>query len=141
MGHCSFFSYLRIIALSKPIGLQLLHTLRGKTALGDLVSGPGQGPRHQSLVLEMMDCQDVGDHHDHHGDVEREQGAKDEEVLVVHLAHGARGHDVLHVQEGEDGDGGGEEEPQAPGERHLVEDAVLPLGPLPQRPPDASIPT
>ena len=60
----------------------------------------------------MMNCQDVGDHHDHHGDVEREQGAEDEEVLVVHLTHGARGHDVLHVQEGEDRDGGGQEDAQ-----------------------------
>ena len=87
----------------------------------------------------MVNSQDVGDDHDHHGDVEGEQGAEDEEGLVVHLAHVGRGHDVLHVEEGEHRDGGGQEEPQPPGQRHLVEDAVLTLGPLPQRSPDTTV--
>ena len=87
----------------------------------------------------MVNSQDVGDDHDHHGDVEGEQGAEDEEGLVVHLAHVGRGHDVFHVEEGEHRDGGGQEEPQPPGKRHLVEDAVLTLGPLPQRSPDTTV--
>ena len=113
--------------------------MRGKTALGDLVPGASQCAGHESLLLEMVNSQNVGDDHDHHGDVEGEQGAEDEEGLVVHLAHVGRGHDVLHVEEGEHRDGGGQEEPQPPGQRHLVEDAVLTLGPLPQRSPDTTV--
>ena len=70
----------------------LIATLRGETGFGDLMSGPGQCSRHQPLMLEVVDSEDVGDDHDHHGDVESEEGAEDEKVLVVHLAHAGLGH-------------------------------------------------
>ena len=60
-------------------------------------------------------------------------------MLIVHLADLGRGHDVLDVEDGEDGYGGGQEEAEAPGENHFVEDGVLPLGPLSERPPDAPV--
>ena len=102
---------------------------------------PRQRARHQPLPLEVVHGEGVGGHHDHHRDVEGEQRAEHEEVLVVHLAHPGPGHHVLHVEDGEEGDGRGEEQPQPPGQRHLVQDRVLALGPLPQRPPDPSVPT
>ena len=47
---------------------------------------PRQRARHQPLPLEVVHGEHVGGHHYHHRDVEREQRAEDEEVLVVHLA-------------------------------------------------------
>ena len=121
----------------------IIATLRGETGFGDLMSGPGQCSRHQPLMLEVVDSEDVGDDHDHHGDVESEEGAEDEKVLVVHLAHaGLRHgyqeshifflfffshlrHDVLHVEEGQDGDGRGQEQAQPPGQDHLCEQGLF----------------
>ena len=101
---------------------------------------PGAVERGELLLLEMVNRQDVGQDHDHHRDVEGEQGSEDEEVLIVHLADLGRGHDVLDVEDGEDGYGGGQEEAEAPGENHFVKYGVLALGPLSERSPDAPVP-
>ena len=37
------------------------------------------------LLFKVMDCQDICCHHDHHGDVEGEQGPDHQEVLVIHF--------------------------------------------------------
>ena len=105
--------------------------------LADLVSGTSQCG--ELLFLQMVNCQNVRGHHDHHGDVECEQRPEDEEVLVVHLAHLPGRHDVPDVEDGEDGYGGGQEEAEAPGENHFVEDGVFPLGPLAQWPSYSSV--
>ena len=91
MGHCSFSLYLRM-KIRLLVKALLIATLRGETGFGDLMSGPGQCSRHQPLMLEVVDSEDVGDDHDHHGDVESEEGAEDEKVLVVHLAHAGLRH-------------------------------------------------
>ena len=87
----------------------------------------------------MVNCQDVGRHHDHHRNVECQQGPEDEEVLVVHLANLLGRHDVPDVEDGEDGYGGGEEEAEAPGENNFVEDGMFAPGPLAQWPSDTSV--
>ena len=107
--------------------------------LADLVSGTSQSG--EFLFLEMVNCQNVGGHHDHHGDVEGEQRPEDEEVLVVHLAHLVGRHDVADVEEGEDGYWGGEKTPETPGENNFVEDGVFALGPLAQWPSYSSVAT
>ena len=60
----------------------------------------------QLLSLEVVHSEDVGRHHDHHRNVECQQGPEDEEVLVVHLANLLGRHDVPDVEDGEDGYGG-----------------------------------
>ena len=105
--------------------------------LADLMPGASQGG--ELLFLQMVNSQDISGHHDHHGDVERQQGAEDQEGLVVHLAHLLGRHDVPHVEDGEDGYWGGEEEAETPGEDNFVEDGVLTLGPLAQWPSYPSV--
>ena len=100
---------------------------------------PGAVERGELLLLEMVNRQDVGQDHDHHRDVEGEQGSEDEEVLIVHLADLGRGHDVLDVEDGEDGYRRGQEETQAPCEDNFVQYGVFPLGPLSQGPSDSSV--
>ena len=106
--------------------------------LADLMPGASQSGG-ELLFLEMVNSQDVGGHHDHHRDVEGQQRAEDQEVLVVHLAHLPGRHDVPDVEDGEDGYGGGQEEAEAPGENHFVEDGVFALGPLAQWPSYSSV--
>ena len=100
---------------------------------------PGAIESCESLFLEMMDCEDVGEYHDHHGDVEGQQRAKDQEVLVVHLTHFVCRHEVLHVEDGECWDGGSKEEAEAPGQNNFVEYGVFALCPLAQRSSDPSV--
>ena len=100
---------------------------------------PGAIESGQLLLLEVVNCQDVGQDHDHHRDVEGKQGPKDQEVLVVHLADLVCRHDVLDVEDGEDGYRRGQEETQAPCEDNFVQYGVFPLGPLSQGPSDSSV--
>ena len=93
---------------------------------------PGAAQSGELLLLQVVNGQNVGGHHDYHGDVESKQRAEDEEVLVVHLAHLVGRHDVPDVEDGEDGDGGGQEEAETPGENNFVEDGVFTLSPLAQ---------
>ena len=79
------------------------------------------------LLVEVEDCEDVGGHHDQHGDVEGEEGAYHQEVDVIELTHVRSGHVVLDVEDGEDRDGAGQEEAEAPGEADFVEDVILRL--------------
>ena len=52
------------------------------------------------LLLEVVDCQHVGCDHGHHGDVEGEQRANHQEVIIVHFTQSVHWHDVLHVDKG-----------------------------------------
>ena len=46
---------------------------------------PLAGQAAQLLLLEVVDSEDVGGHHDHHRDVEREQGANHLGKLISNL--------------------------------------------------------
>ena len=100
---------------------------------------PGPTQSGELLLLQVVNGQNVGGHHDHHGDVESEQRPEDQEVLVVHLADLVCRHDVLDVEDGEDGYRRGQEETQAPCEDNFVQYGVFPLGPLSQGPSDSSV--
>ena len=89
---------------------------------------PGQHP--QLLLLEVVDRQHVGCHHDHHGDVEGEERANHQEVIIVHFTQILCWHDVLLVDEGQYRDGGGEEHAQPPGQHHPEQGGVFTLRPL-----------
>lgn len=79
------------------------------------------------FLLELVDCQDIGGDHDHHGDVEGEQGANHQEVIIVHFTHIFFRHDIVCVNKGQDRDGGGEEHAKPPGEDDPEEGGVLTL--------------
>ena len=100
---------------------------------------PGASQSGELLFLQMVNCQNVSGHHNHHGDVESQQGPEDQEVLVVHLAHLVGRHDVADVEDGKDGYRGGEEEAETPGENDFVEDGVFALGSLAQWSSDSSV--
>ena len=92
------------------------------------------------LLVEVEDSQDVGGHHDQHRDVEGEERSYHQEVDIVELAPVWGGHVVVDVEDGEDGDGAGQERAESPGEADLVEDVVLGLSSVVERPPDAAVP-
>ena len=48
-------------------------------------------------------------------------------------------HETIWVEDSEDGDGGGQEDAEHPGENYSVENMVLWLRPLGQGAPDASV--
>ena len=79
------------------------------------------------LLFKVMDCQNICCHHDHHGEVEGEQGPDHKEVLVIHFKDMLLWHDIVHVDEGQDRDGGSQQHPQPPGEDHLEQGGVLTL--------------
>ena len=79
------------------------------------------------LFVEVVNREDVGGDHDQHGDVEGEEGADHQEVDVVELTPVRCGHVVGDVDHGEDRNGTGQEEAEAPGEADLVQDVVLSL--------------
>ena len=91
------------------------------------------------LLVEVVHCEDVGGDHDQHGDVEGEEGADHQEVDVVELAPVRAGHVVGDVDHGQDRDGAGQEEAEAPGEADLVEDVVLRLRSGLERSSDAPV--
>ena len=93
----------------------------------------------QLLLLQVVDGKGVGCHHDHHGDVERQEGAKDEKVFIDHLAYVRSWHDIMDIYQGQDWDGGGQQHAQAPGEDDSVQHRALTLRPLSEWPPDAAI--
>ena len=77
---------------------------------------PGPG---NVLPAELVDGEGVGRHHDDHGNIEGQERAEDKEMLVVHLAAVRPRHEVLDVKQGENGDGGGQQEAQAPSQHYL----------------------
>ena len=93
----------------------------------------------QLLLLQVVDGKGVGCHHDHHGDVERQEGAKDEKVFIDHLAYVRSWHDIVDIYQGQDWDGGGQQHAQAPGEDDSVQHPALTLRPLSKRSPDAAV--
>ena len=58
--------------------------------------------RTKLLFLEMVNSEGICCNHYHHWDVEREEGAEDEKMLVVHLTYIFICHQVTDIKQGED---------------------------------------
>ena len=124
-GGCRGVGYLTDVGRTEPDSSH--HSAhRGRHQAGDADVSVGRQTA-SLLFVEVVDCEDVGGDHDQHGDVEGEQGADHQEVDVVELAPVRAGHVVGDVDHGQDRDGAGQEEAEAPGEADFVEDVILRL--------------
>ena len=92
-------------------------------------------------VPEEVDSEAVGSDDGAQGEVEGEEGADDDKIAVVDLAElSAREQHILNIQHSQDWDGGGQQQPQAPGQQDLAHQGDLRLRPVLEGSLDACVP-